>query len=735
MRILMWVTIGFGLACGLWAWLFMGQSMTAFWILSALAALVLAAAGKKRRRLRALALIAMGLALGFGHCGRFQNAPLAEAEKLDGKTCYARIRAADFPYAAKYGRAVDGELESSGQTVRVYLDKGGPIFPGDRIEGIFRFRLTTKEEADTYHPGRGIFLLAYQEGEVTVSTPAGVSWKDFPVLLRQRLLDILDESIPEDAAPFARALLLGDTSGLDYETDTSLKVSGVRHVVAVSGLHVSILFALLSTVTFRNRYLTALVGFPALLLFAAVAGFTPSVTRACIMAGLMLLAELAGKEYDRATALSFAVLAMLLWNPLVITDVGFQLSVASVAGIFLFQASIYGWLIQTIQPGKKKPGLPARWLSLSVSVTLSAMVLTAPLSAWHFHTVSLVGVVTNLLTLWLISGLFYGLMAVCLLGAVWPAGAAVLGNLLSWPIRYILFITKFLAGLPLAAVYTRSIYIVVWLVLVYALLAVFLGSKHRRPLELICCACLGLFLALGASLGETLLADARITVLDVGQGQCILLEGAGRTYMVDCGGEGSSIVADLAAETLLSRGITRLDGLILTHLDEDHACGAENFLTRIPADLLILPPQPGCPEGNGQRIYAREDLEISWEGASIRIFAPKYPGTSSENSLCVLFDSEKCDILITGDRNAFGERSLLRNAVLTHVDVLVAGHHGSAGSTCRELLEAVTPEIVCISAGRNNPFGHPAGETLARLRECNCEIYRTDQCGTITIRR
>ena len=134
-------------------------------------------------------------------------------------------------------------------------------------------------------------------------------------------------------------------------------------------------------------------------------------------------------------------------------------------------------------------------------------------------------------------------------------------------------------------------------------------------------------------------------------------------------------------------------------------------------------------------IYAAENLELTLEGTVIRIYAPVFPGNSNENSLCILFDTEKCDILITGDRNGFGERSLLRHGDIPDVDVLVAGHHGSKNATCEELLAAVRPEIVCISVGKDNSYGHPAPETLQRLQRYGCSVYRTDQNGSIIIRR
>lgn len=742
MRKLMWFTLGFGLCCFLCAY----EIVTQPWMILAVFAGILAAVAwilsRKMPFFRRGTAVFLGLALGFVWFSAFHGLYLATAEDLDGIVREENIRITDYSYETDYGIAADGEVELEGKPyrVRVYLDDMDSLEPGDSVSGVFRFRLTTRagEAGETYHSGEGMFLLAYQTEEASVSS--GVpGWRDFPARLRCRIQAILNTCVPPDCAPFARALLLGDTSGLDYETETDFVVSGIRHVVAVSGLHVSILFALLSAVTFHKRYMTALVGFPVLFLFAAVAGFTPSVTRSCLMWALVLAARLVGKEYDGPTALSFAALVMLAVNPLVITSVGFQLSVASVAGIYLFTPGIRRWLLSRFGncKGKKVRGFFARWISGSVSVTFGAMSLTTPLCAWYFGNVSLVGALTNLLALWVISLIFYGLTAVCLLSMFWTSGAVFLGKVIAWPIRYVLFIAGVMADFPLASVYTVSPYITAWLVFVYVLLAVFLMSRNRKPAVLTCCAVLGLCVALLASWAEPMLDDTRVTVLDVGQGQCILLQNGGRTYMVDCGGDSNSESADLAAETLLSQGITRLDGLVLTHLDRDHAGGAANLLSRVNTDLLILPPERTelASAAGGEVIYADRDLTLTFGETSLRVYAPAFPGTGNENSLCVLFDTENCDILITGDRTAFGERMLLRSGNVPEVDVLIAGHHGSRNSTCEELLAAVRPETVCISVGADNPYGHPARETLQRLETYGCEVYRTDQNGTILIRR
>ncbi|MBQ7001345.1 MAG: DNA internalization-related competence protein ComEC/Rec2 [Oscillospiraceae bacterium] len=739
MRKLVYMTLGFGAACGLWAY-----TDSHRWILAGCAAAVLfgAAAGKEARPLHRALLVLLGLLAGFGWCRFYGHAYLLPAKMLDDTIRNVELRASDFSRDAAYGTTFDAMLMQAGRPyrVKVYLNESLAVTPGDYLYGNFRFRMTAPEgeTESNYHSGKGTFLLAYQQDTVRLEDYAPTR-RDLPARIRNKVQQIITLTFPEDAAPFAKALVLGDTSDLDYATDTAFKVSGVRHVVAVSGLHVSILFALLSTLTLKRRWLTALVGYPALVLFAAVAGFTPSVCRACIMSGLLLLSYLVSREYDGPSALSFAVLVILWGNPLAITSVSFQLSVASVAGIYLFQTGIRRWLTAWFGDcsGSRIKAFFVNALCTSIAISLSAMVLTVPLCAYYFGVVSLIGPLTNLLTLWVISGIFYGICGVCGLFFLFPAAAAAVARLVAWPIRYVLGTAKFLAKFPLAAVYTQSIYIVLWLIFIYILLLYFLFSRNRRPVTLSCCACIGLCIALLAGWHEGMRSGMCFTVLDVGQGQCLLLQSEGKTVMVDCGGDSDTKAADLAAQTLLARGINRLDCLILTHLDRDHAGGAQHFLSRVDTDVVILSDvYSQLDTGLAKRVvYAKEDLQMTLGTAKIQIFTPRFPGNSNEMSLCILFDMENCDILITGDRSGFGERSLLRHAQIPDVDILVAGHHGAKNATCEELLDAVTPEIVCISVSADNSYGHPSSDTIARLQQHGCTIYRTDRHGTITIRR
>ena len=735
MRKILWFALGMGAACAFCAY----GRMPVFLILPVLVILLACFSGEFRKF--QLLLSVLGMVFGLFWFSRFEARVLSPVFTLDGVTRETEIRCTGFPEETDYGYRVEGrvQLGERDYTAMCYLDEEGNLQPGSILSGPFRFKVTAPGgmKESTYYQGEGIFLLAYQRDELTV-TEGEENFRDKAAVLRQKILGILEDTLPPDTAMFAKALLLGDSSDLDYATKTDFTVSGIRHVVAVSGLHVSILFSLLSILSFRKRPLTALIGFPTLFFFAAITGFTPSVSRACIMSGLMLLASILEREYDGPAALSFAGFILLLGNPMVIASVSYQLSFASVAGIFLFSPGIRHWLKSFFD--LKRAGLAKRWFvrgfTLSVSITLGATIMTVPLCALYFGTVSLAAVLTNLLVLWVISGIFYGLILLCLLHIIWGPGAVWLGKGLSVLIRYVLVTAKMVADFPLSAVYTRSPYIVLWLVFVYVLLGVFLLSRNRKPLIFGCSTILGLCLALLLSWAEPLMDDVRFTVLDVEQGQCLLLQTEGKNYLVDCGGSSDALAADTAAETLLSQGISGLDGLILTHYDRDHAGGIGNLLSRVDTGLLILPPVPSEDTYPARQvIYAREDLCVASGNTEIRIFAAPISGEDNENSLCILFDTENCDILITGDRDGFGERSLLRNAALPDVDVLVAGHHGSKYATCDELLAAVRPEIVCISAGRNNVFGHPAPELLQRLETYGCTVYRTDLQGDILIRR
>ncbi len=688
-------------------------------------------------------VLLLGAAVGAAAFFGYEMIVLRPIGALDGQSVPISVRVTDYSWDTDYGSAVDGVTEINGREykLRFYLNEQTDLKPGDRVETNAKLRLTDEggSREPTFHRTSGILLLAYQRGDAEITAGEEGPWA---ARWRLRLKTVIAECFPEDTFGFAKALLLGDKTDLSYEQNTDFSVSGISHIVAVSGLHVSILCAVIFLVSQKRRYLTAIIGIPVLLCFGALVGFTASVTRAVIMQILMMLAVVVDREYDPPTALSFACMVMLVQCPLIIAGVGFQLSVASVAGIFLFYARLDGWLKHWL-PGKGKNlrGRLERWFTASVSVTLSATVMTAPLVAIYFGTVSLIGVVTNLLVLFVVGSIFYGVALVCLVGSVSSASGTFLARIVAWPIRYVLAVAKILAKVPMAAVYTASPYIVVWLVFLYGLIGWLLVTGKKRPGIAAGLGAVGLCVGLMLSFLEPLTCAYRVTALDVGQGQCIVLQSEGSTFLVDCGGSYDEGAADTAARFLLSQGISRIDGLILTHYDRDHAGGVPYLSHRIGIERVYLPlteDSDGCRQSVLDSCEAQipidTDMTVSFGDARIQIFPAKDAGSGNDSCASVLFQREKCDTLITGDLSAAAERQLISDYDLPDLEVLIVGHHGSKYSTCTELLDATAPDAAFISVGAENSYGHPTPEVLERLQQADCAVYRTDLHGTITYR-
>lgn len=714
---------------------------------SIFAELGIAVAARKRKKLLPAAVVLLGFVVGCLWFTEFQSRMLRPAAELDGQTIPIEIEADSYGWDTEYGTAVKGRMDWEGKSFRVqlYLKEKIEVAPGDHIATSARMRVTDLGggKDPTFHRGNGIFLLAYQKEDATIiSGEAGL--RHLPTVLRKQCLDRIDSFFPEDTRGFAKALLLGDKEDLTYQNVTDFKVTGISHVVAVSGLHLSMLFAAVYTLAGKRRFSTLLLGAPCALLFAAMVEFTPSVTRSAIMLTVFMLAIALNREYDPPTALSLAVVSMLLGNPLIITSVGFQMSVSSVAGIFLFYRPVRSWIWNRF-PGRDKKHVRwfARWLTASVSVTVSATVLSSPLAAYYFGAYSLVGILTNLLVLPVVGIVFCGTFAVCLLAGI-PVLAGMVAGIVSFLIRYVLGVSHLLGKVPIAAVYTASPYTVIWLVFLYCLMIHLIFSRFRRPILVGCLAILGLGMALFCAYLEPLYDSYRVSALDVGQGQCILLQSGANTFLVDCGGDQDEKTADRAAETLLSMGISRIDGLIISHYDRDHCGGAEYLAQRIKIDRAYL-PVPQKPEPLSDRVirgladseivWMEDDLEMTFGESKIRIFAPRPGNSDNESCAAVLFQRGKYDTLITGDLPASHELWLLENRELPDLEVLVVGHHGSKTSTCQELLDRCAPDVAMISAGDGNPYGHPALAVLDRLEQASCRILRTDQMGTITYRR
>lgn len=745
-RRLMWFTLGFGAAAAAFAYL-----LSPAWALYIAIALLAAFSGLLllRRKIRPeILLILAGMVIGMFYSTVYDRVRLQPARETDGKTIRVRITATNYSFDTGYGQAVDGrmQLQNKYYRIRLYYDGETNIRPGDVISVQARMRYTAQggTETATYHKGEGIFLLAIGQEEPVIQPTDHSSIRYWPAYIRKTVSQRIAELFPEDTAAFAQALLLGDDSQISFQDNISFQKSGIRHIIAVSGLHVSILFAVVYVAAGKKRLPALLAGLPVLFLFAAVAGFSPSVVRACIMQGLLILSLVLDRRYDPGTALSASCMVMLLGNPLTITSVSFQLSVGCMIGIFLFAQPIRHYFYKRANFRGKYKALKVRLYNTvmtSVAVSVSAMVFTLPLCAAYFGMVCAMGIVTNLLVLWIVAFIFYGIIMACLFSVFWmPLGSGVAWAV-SWAIRYVLKVSELLSKVPGAVAYSGSPYTILWVAMTIGLIILFFLCKKKYPGLLVLAVAFLYILSLAATWAEPRLDDFRMTAVDVGQGQCVLLQSKNRAYLVDCGGDDPERTAEAALKAMGAQGIQKLDGLILTHYDEDHSNGAEYLITTMHTDTLYLPDTEPMSDIRSRLLeqdisiyWVRDSMHLSCGMGEICLFPMKNGTENNECSMCILFQTENCAILITGDRNTEGERLLLEENDIGKVDVLVVGHHGADTSTGAELLLATQPEIAIISVGQDNIYGHPHSGALRRLDWYGCEIRRTDLEGTIIIR-
>lgn len=700
---------------------YFGWGVRALWIAGACLVLSVLC---RRLGLRRLCIAGMGVAVGLMWCHGYQWLFLKDAAALDQTEQTVRIRITDMPYERGYGAAAHGRLDGYGAVI--YADETLlSAKPGDTVVCTASVRM---QRENRYFRADGVVLTLFAEKDLQIEpgTP------DFHERVRQWLQQSIDAHYDGEVGGLIKALLTGDRSGLSFHTQNSLSVAGLSHAVAVSGMHVSILLMMISMLCGHSPKLTALLGIPMIGLFVLVTGASASACRAAVMNILLLCSALIHREQDPPTALGAAALVLLLQNPWCIADVSFQLSFAAVAGLM----TLSGPIRQRILEHKKNPGKLLKFVASGISASLGATLATMPLTIFYFGIVSLVALFTNLLTLWAVTAVFALSLSSCILGA---AGVPVVwvASLLS---RYILAVCDLAASFPFAAAYMSNIPLMCWAVVSYFLVGAML-TYRRLPYQWILSAMTVGFLLciIPARIGFTA-SPWRLTALDVGQGQCLVLQISDYTAVIDCGGSDPEEAGEQAARFLHSAGVSHADALILTHYDEDHAGGTEQFLSRVQTDMVYLPPvrkdasMAEAIESASENVTYVDKLHtINLPGVNISVLPPVSKENDNNAGITILATAEEYDMLITGDLDAGAESLLIANWNLPQVELLVAGHHGAKTSTSRALLLTVCPQTVLISAGADNSYGHPHEEVLQRLQEFGAQIYRTDQDGTIII--
>jgi len=756
MRILAWLSGAFSAAVIISEYFMPSEALIPLLGICALVAVVGAFLRGKRRML--VLLLAIGCGLGFLRCWVHYEKVIRPTETVDDQQRVICGRVIEYPDVYDTAEYIVVRLQGdlTGMKCRLTSYDGGlaQLCPGDEIQVEARLRSARYrygEETDRFS-SKGVFLLGTCQDKPTVTGQWRYAAIYFPNALCRVVIEQCRELFAPDTAAFMAALLSGDKSDLysDEIRNTHITQSGLSHIVAVSGMHISFLMGFLFLFT-NNRRRLALFSAPMLLFFVAMVGFTPSVCRAAFMQVYLLMAGVVDRENDTPTALSVVLALLLLENPSAAASVGLQLSFAATAGIMLLSGRFHQWMY-TGMKNRFKPGRTGRKLLSALCAnavtTFGALVFTTPLTSLHFGTVSLVSPIANLLCLWAVSVLFVGGFAAIILGAVLPFMGALAAWVLDWGVRYIFLVSGALCALPSPVVYTGHPVFALWLGFTYLifLAAYFLYRKEGgfRPILPLCLVIL-LLIFDHVLLDLNRKSALSLTALDVGQGQCIILENRTHAVVVDCGSSSSEDnTGQIAAQYLMSHGRERLDAAIITHAHTDHINGMGHLLASMDVSMLILPEETDRENDNvkelltiaqrrGTDVYwLSEDSEMTLGEMHLSVYAFNGKESDYEKGLSILAAQKGFEALILGDMQSYAERILSATAALPDTEVLVVSHHGSNTSTSEYLLEAARPDVAIISVGYNS-YGHPHEEVLQRLAAHDIEIHRTDLEGNVHI--
>ena len=548
---------------------------------------------------------------------------------------------------------------------------------------------------------------------------------------REALQRYLDHSLEGYAhLGVIKALVLGDRSDISANEWGVFRKTGTSHLIAISGLHIGLVSALMFGLIrwlvlrvplisrFANRYAIA-AAITSATFYAALAGFSLPTQRALIMLSVVLFGVLWQRHYKPFHIISVALLAVLVYDPLAPMSPGFWLSFGAVLVI------LYGVVGRV-----KKTGFARQLVRVQWWVSIGLM----PLTVFFFQQVSLVGPLANLVAVPFVSFVVVPLLILALLlSAIDYSLGALLLNVCAFLFDLLWLLLNELASLEFSTLLWSPISLLACVLAVMGV-AFMLMPKSVLPKPLVCFLFLPLFFPIQAD--ELEQEEFKLVLLDVGQGLSAIIHTAEHTVVFDTGAkysEKSNVASTVIVPYLLGEGVKKVDQLVISHGDNDHAGGAQTVLSSLPVKQLLTSVPEMFPKDSP--VLCEVGMGWTLDGVSFEFLSPAADHLfDGNNASCVLkVSSSNGRVLLTGDIEKHVESSLVRSqSEKLKNDVLIAPHHGSTSSSTIDFIKAADPEFVLFSAGYKNRFGFPKETVVKRYKTLGIKTFNTAEQGAIT---
>ncbi|HUI29438.1 MAG TPA: DNA internalization-related competence protein ComEC/Rec2 [Candidatus Acidoferrales bacterium] len=604
--------------------------------------------------------------------------------------------------------------------------------------------------------GKRDILLVYHDTKFNFLRDVIVPTRDF---LRSKI----SEFMRGDEAELAKAMILGERRGINGEIDEQFVNTGTIHILAVSGLHIGFLTGMLMIMAALLRIPRRMRFFamaPILILYAFVVGLMPSITRAVIMALVVLFGLFLQRKPQILNSLGFAALVILALNPSQLFTPGFQLSFAAVMSIAFLHQKILA-MVHRSYPALEERTLLNSIVSLSL-LTVAATLGTVPLTVYYFNRISLVSVIANLCIVPL-AGIFATMTFTSIgmsvlsswLGGIFGAASQLTGFVIL-KINSLLGSSNFSSMTISDSGWVFAALFYLWLIAVIAFpMASSSSAQNYLRKKIIFAILLGAnFVLYGGFMGHRK-SDTKLYVLDVGQGDAIYVElPDGKNMLVDAGFKfrNYDVGERIVVPFLQRHGVRELNYFVTTHLHSDHIGGAASIIEKFKIDSFIYPDQSSNSQVWLNTMAHVKAFKIPARIASAgmildssptcRVYVlhpnPKYVGEGglafktrlNDGSIVLKVCIGGKSFLLAGDAEKRVEHDLVKiYGPFLSSDVYKAGHHGSNTSSSAEFLQTVHPAYAAISVGMNNKFGHPSPEVIEEMKRENIKIWRTDSMG------
>ena len=602
--------------------------------------------------------------------------------------------------------------------------------------------------------------LAFRLDNAHIQASGGKAWyvREGMYRLKEYFAKALEETFPTKEASIMKAMLLGEKDGLDGETKKLYRQSSIIHILSISGLHISMIGMGLYRILRKaglGLWPASWISIAVISGYGIMTGMSMSSVRAIIMFSLHLMADMMGRTYDMATALALAAALLLAGEPDYAGSSGFLFSFGAVASL--------GALAPVLHNGERagaRVWSAAAWKIKQAVISGFAVTLgTLPIHLWFYFQFPVYSILLNLAVIPLMA-VVMGFGLVCMIGGGFASGmarwAALVPRAVLWFYEKCCLLGEKIPYGTLVNGRPEG-----WQVLVYLflmVLLVFYGHRAGKRLPLFW-KCQWIF----ASLCILLLkmdGGFQITMLDVGQGDCIYIRsGEGKHYLIDAGSSTKKDMMEYQVIPYLKfMGVEHLEAVFVTHLDSDHCGGVFDLLEEYPMQgltigSLILPDfgreSADEPYEEMEKLAAEKGVKVQYMSRGQRIkdkemsFTCMHPdagyetGEKNEYSLVLLLTYQEFKGLFTGDVEGSGEvmawEYMQGSGKADELTVLKVAHHGSGNSTGMEMLDILSPRIALISCGKNNRYGHPHEDLLKRLDTVGSRIYTTPEYGAVTV--